>query len=242
MILGRTCTRACTFCNVDSGRPVSTDLDEPARVAGAVRAMRLTDVVITSVTRDDLEDGGAAIWAETIRRVHEAVPGIRVEALIPDFSGSGAALRQVIATRPGILGHNLETVASLYGTFRPQADYGRSLEVLRRGYRAGMITKTALMVGLGETPDEILGLMRDVLETGCRILYVGQYLQPSRRHLPVARYVPPAEFEMYRQRGLETGFRVVVSGPLVRSSLYSKEQERYVTARLSRREGTAKRS
>ena len=232
MILGGTCSRACRFCNVTHARPEGCDPDEPRRVAEAVRAMGLRDVVLTSVTRDDLPDGGAALWAETIRAVRRAAPGCRVEVLVPDFSGSEAALGALIGTRPAVFGHNLETVRGLYPTVRPGADYARSLGVLRATARAGLIAKTGIMVGLGETAGEVAALMRDAREAGVDIFTAGQYLQPSRQHLPVSRYVEPAEFEEYRRRGLELGFGAVVSGPLVRSSFHSDEQVAYVARRL----------
>ena len=235
MILGEVCTRHCSFCNVTPGKPAARDSGEPRRVAEAVKAMGLSDIVITSVTRDDLDDGGAAIWAETVRRVHEAVPGIRVEVLVPDFRGSAKDLDVVLGAAPEILGHNLETVAPLYREVRPQADYRRSLAVLRHAQARGFTTKTGIMVGLGETADQVRGVMRDAFKAGCDILYIGQYLQPSRRHHPVVRYVEPAEFDAYREQGLKMGFKVVVSAPLVRSSYHSEEQERFVKANTEHR-------
>jgi len=231
MILGDTCSRGCTFCNVASRRPGAPDADEPRRVADAVVAMNLHDVVITSVTRDDLADGGAAIWAETIRAVHEAAPNVRVEVLAPDFGGDAAALDLVIGAAPRVFGHNLETVRRMYPAARPQASYDRSLRVLARAHDAGMITKTGIMAGVGETDREIARLMRDARAAGCDIFYAGQYLQPSREHLPVDRYVTPEQFDEYRRIGEEIGFSVVVSAPLVRSSYHTDEQERFVTER-----------
>jgi len=228
MILGEACTRNCSFCNVGQSRSGEVDTGEPGRVAEAVKAMDLKDVVVTSVTRDDLEDGGAGIWAETVLAIRAAVPGILVEVLVPDFGGSEQALDTVIATRPDVFGHNLETVRSLYGRVRPEADYERSLGVLRKGSARGLIVKTGMMVGLGETADEMFEAMADARATGCSILYIGQYLQPTKAHLPVSRYVEPAEFETYEKKGLEVGFDVVVSGPLVRSSYHSDDQEMYV--------------
>jgi lipoyl synthase len=235
MILGGTCTRGCSFCNVTGGRPAGCDFDEPARVGAAVKEMGLRDVVITSVTRDDLPDGGASLWAETVRTVRAAVPGVMIEVLVPDFGGSAEALAAVVAARPDVLGHNLETVKSLYPRVRPQASYPRSLELLSRAHAAGMIAKTSVMVGLGERPEEVRALMEDARSVGCEILFIGQYLQPSRRHMPVARYVEPAEFDAWRERGLAMGFTVVVSAPLVRSSYHSDEQERHVAASVSHR-------
>ena len=228
MILGDTCTRSCSFCGVASRPPGPADTDEPARVADAVKAMGLKDVVITSVTRDDLPDGGAAIWAETIRRVQDAVPGILVEVLIPDFGGNLTALDTVIDVKPAVLGHNIETVPRLYPKVRPQADYPQSLAVLEHSARRGMMAKTSIMVGIGETADEVEAVMRDARQVGCCIFYIGQYLQPSRQHLAVERYVTPEEFDAYRDAGLHMGFDVVISAPLVRSSYHSDEQEQYV--------------
>lgn len=224
MILGGTCTRNCKFCNVGTEHPAPPDPDEPQRVANAVKETRLNDVVITSVTRDDLPDGGAWLWAETIRLVHNAVPGITVEALVPDFQGSMDAIKTVADAHPEIFGHNLETVPSLYKTARPQADYEQSLNVLRMAHDLGMITKTSIMAGLGETDAEILAVMRDAHDADCDIFFIGQYLQPTREHLPIREYLTPEHFESLKQQGLEMGFRVVVSAPLVRSSYYSKEQ------------------
>ena len=237
MILGDTCTRSCKFCGIASGWPGSCDEDEPRRVGEAVKTMGLKNVVITSVSRDDLEDCGAHVWAETIRRVHEAVPGISVEVLVPDFGGSAEALGIVIHAKPEILGHNIETVPFLYERVRPQADYQRSLKLLKQSHEQGMITKTGIMLGLGEKAEDVLGVMRDTVAAGCDIFYIGQYLQPSRRHLPVSRYVEPGEFEMYRKKGLEMGFKVVVAGALVRSSYHSEEQAEYVKTQGIRHEG-----
>ena len=232
MILGDVCTRGCTFCGVQSGRPSGEgDEQEPRRVAEAVQAMGLEEVVITSVTRDDLPDGGGAIWAETIRCMREAVPGLMIEVLIPDFAGSPDSLTRVFDAGPDILGHNLETVPALYERVRPRADLERSLGVLRRAHERGLITKTGIMVGLGEPPAAVFELMARAVAAGGDIFTVGQYLRPSAEHVPVTRYVEPSEFEQYRLRGLELGFAVVVSGPLVRSSYHSDEQTDYVRRR-----------
>ena len=228
MILGDTCTRSCRFCGVASRAPHDPDVTEPKRVAEAIKKMGLKDVVITSVTRDDLPDGGAGIWAETINQVSSAVPGIGIEVLIPDFNGDKVALDMIITAAPVVLGHNLETVQRLYSEVRPQADYQQSLLVLKYSHDKGMITKSGIMVGIGETNKEIKQLMQDAVQTGCNIFYIGQYLQPSKEHLAVERYVVPAEFEQYQKWGLEMGFDVVVSAPLVRSSYHSDEQEEFL--------------
>ncbi|MQY64306.1 MAG: lipoyl synthase [Calditrichaeota bacterium] len=224
MILGDVCTRSCGFCSVKTGRPTYPDELEPYRVAAVVKAMGLRHCVITSVNRDDLPDGGAGVWAETIRQVHRQVPGCGVEVLIPDFQGSRDALQQVIDADPEILGHNLETVPRLYRRVRPQADYRQSLEILRYACEQGMTVKSGIMVGLGERPDEVSQLMTEAAAAGCRIFTVGQYLQPTRDHLPVERYVTPDEFSRYRAEGLRLGFEVVEAGPLVRSSYHADEQ------------------
>ncbi len=224
MILGRVCTRRCGFCAVATGRPTGLDLDEPRRVAQAVKTLGLRHVVITSVNRDDLADGGAGVFAETIRETRAAVPGCVVEVLIPDFQGSAAALDTVLSARPDILNHNLETVPRLYPRVRPQAKYPRSLGVLARARAAGLTTKTGIMAGLGETPDEVRRVMSDLVETGCDILTIGQYLQPTITHLPVERYYRPEEFAALREAGEASGIPRVFAGPLVRSSYHAAEQ------------------
>ncbi len=235
MILGDTCTRACGFCNVKTGRPPVLDLDEPRRVADSLRLMGLKHVVITSVNRDELPDGGAAIWAETITRSREACPGMSIEVLIPDFEGNWDALQRVIDARPHIISHNLETVRRMYPAVRPSAKFARSLELLRRVKAAGRVAKTGIMVGIGERDEEVVALMEDVQQTtratladgthdACDILTIGQYLQPTRNHLPIDRWVTPAQFDTYRVAGLERGFKVVESGPLVRSSYHADHQ------------------
>jgi lipoic acid synthetase len=221
MILGDVCTRSCGFCAVTTGRPTALDTDEPYRVAEAIRLMDVRHAVITSVNRDELPDGGAAIFAETIRQARKVNPSVRIEVLIPDFRGVRWALQLVIDERPDILNHNTETVPRLYPRVRPQAKYGRSLELIRRGHDAGMVTKSGLMLGLGETRDEILQVVRDLRGNGCDMLTLGQYLRPSKGHLPVERYVPPGEFLEFRQEALAMGFRHVASGPLVRSSYHA---------------------
>lgn len=228
LILGDRCTRGCRFCNVDKRAVLPPDPDEPRRVGEAVRDAGLKEVVITSVTRDDLPDGGAFLWAQTVAAIRAAVPGILVEVLVPDFGGNRSALETVFATRPDVFGHNVETVPRLYPQARPQADYLRSLDVLRRASDAGLITKTSLMLGLGETFDEIGQTLRDARAAGCRIFYAGQYLQPSPRHLPVTRYVEPSEFATLRDAAYALGFDFVASDPLVRSSYHEEGQSAFV--------------
>lgn len=225
MILGDTCTRSCGFCNVKTGRPQPPDPDEPKRVAASLALMKLKHVVITCVDRDDLPDGGASIWAETIRRVHEACPSMSVEALIGDFKGDADALNVVIEARPEILAHNMETVKRMHPTVRPQARYERSLKVLDQIKRSGLVSKTSIMVGIGERDDEVMQLMHDIREhADTDIFTIGQYLQPTRNHLPIDRWVTPDQFAHYKLEGLRMGFKVVESGPLVRSSYHAEEQ------------------
>jgi lipoic acid synthetase len=225
MILGDVCTRSCGFCHIATGKPPTLDLDEPARVGDAVRIMNLGHVVITSVNRDELPDGGAEVWAETIRRTREASPETSIEVLIPDFCGDWDALQRVIDERPEILNHNMETVRRLYGVVRPQAKYDRSIELLRRAKEQGLTVKTGIMVGIGEADGEVETLMRDVVGgSGCDILTIGQYLQPTRNHLPVTRWVTPDQFAAFKALGERIGFRHVESGPLVRSSYHAEEQ------------------
>jgi lipoic acid synthetase len=225
MILGDVCTRACGFCAVKTGLPgLPPDPDEPRRVADAVARMALRHAVITSVNRDDQPDGGAAIFAAVIREIRARVPGCAVEVLIPDFKGDWAALEVVIATRPDILNHNTETVPRLYRTVRPGARFSRSLELLQRSKAAGLLTKSGIMVGLGEEWDEVLDTVRQIRDAGTDILTVGQYLRPSFDHLPILRYYTPEEFERIKEFGLGLGFSHVESGPLVRSSYHAEEQ------------------
>ena len=225
MILGDTCTRSCGFCAVKTGRPdKGLDWDEPARVAQAAKLMNLRHVVVTSVNRDERKDGGAPIFAETIRLLRQGLPRCTVEVLIPDFKGSEEALAIVCDAHPDILNHNMETVRRLYYPVRPQANYDRSLELLSRSKKLGLTTKTGMMLGVGERTDEVLEAMHDIRSVGCDILTLGQYLQPSKEHLPVDRFVHPDEFRMLREKGLEMGFRHVESGPLVRSSYHAEEQ------------------
>ena len=224
MILGDICTRSCGFCAVKTGRPLTLDQDEPRRVAEAVHAMGLTHAVVTSVNRDELADGGASVFAETIGAIRALTPGCAVEVLIPDFQGSEAALRTVLDAGPDILNHNTETVPRLYPTVRPQARYERSLDVLARAKAGGARVKTGLMVGLGETAEELLVVFSDLRAAGCDILTLGQYLQPTRDHVPVDRYYSPEEFERLREEALELGFAHVEAGPLVRSSYHADAQ------------------
>jgi lipoyl synthase len=222
MILGDICTRSCGFCAVKTGRPdYGLDWDEPRRVVDAVKLMGIRHAVITSVNRDERKDGGAPIFAESIRLIHEEVPGVTVEVLIPDFKGSEEALNVVLDARPDILNHNLETVPRLYRLVRPQANYPQSLEVLERSKRRGLATKTGLMLGIGERTEEVVEVLKDIRKTNCDILTLGQYLQPTKDHLPVDRYAHPDEFKMLKELGLEMGFRHVESGPLVRSSYHA---------------------
>ena len=218
MILGSHCTRRCRFCAVDKGQPETVNPDEPRRVALTARDLGLRHVVVTSVTRDDLPDGGAGHFAETIRQLRAACPGATIEVLVPDLQGSVEALEQVVAARPNVFNHNLETVARLYGSVRPGAGYGRSLGILRRAADHGLTVKSGLMLGLGETAIEIRETLRDLKQSGCRLLTLGQYLSPSQNHWPVARYLSPAEFESWRSEALAQGFAGVASAPLVRSS------------------------
>ncbi|NQV14142.1 lipoyl synthase [bacterium] len=224
MILGDICTRSCAFCAVKTGRPSAVDMDEPRRTAEAVKKMGLHHCVITSVDRDELEDGGAAIWAETIRLVHQEVPGCSIEVLTPDFQGIAENIATVLDAGPEIMSHNMETVERLHRKIRPQAQYQRSLDVLRQSVLAGLQTKTSIMVGIGETRQEVIELMNDVRATGCQIFSLGQYLQPTKSHEPVHRFVHPDEFAEHKVYGLNIGFDYVESGPLVRSSYHADEQ------------------
>ncbi len=238
LILGNVCTRNCAFCAVRGGSPPKVNGREAHEVAEAVAAMKLVHAVITSVTRDDLRDGGAGLFASTLECIHHRAPGTTVEVLIPDFKGSRSALETVIKARPDILGHNIETVPRLYPSARPQADYRRSLDLLRAARESGTrsATKSGIMMGLGETHQEILQVMADLREARCDILTIGQYLRPSKKHLPVMRYYTPEEFAELKKEAYDAGFLWVESGPLVRSSYHADEQAR--NAGLSRSEGT----
>jgi len=225
LIMGERCTRNCRFCSVSPGFPKPLDPHEPGRVAEAVERMGLKYVVVTSVTRDDLPDGGAAHFAATIGAIRRRLPEAEIEVLIPDFQGDAAALETVLAARPNVLNHNIETVPRLYPQVRPQADYRRSLELLRRSraLAPSIPTKSGLMLGLGEKPEELRQTLLDLREAGCRILTLGQYLQPSPEHLPVEAYVPPDDFEKWRKAALEMEFSEVASAPFVRSSYHAEE-------------------
>jgi lipoyl synthase len=237
MLLGEVCTRHCGFCNVGKGRPGEVDPDEPQRVAEAVAALGLKFSVVTSVNRDDLSDGGARHFAETIAWIRTLSPGCGVEVLIPDFEGREADLLTVLEAGPEVLNHNVETIARLYKRVRPDADYGRSLELLARAARwrdthaPAMRVKSGIMVGLGETPEEVLELMGDWRRHRVDIATIGQYLPPTDHHLPLQRFVEPAEFELYRSRGEELGFLRVESAPLVRSSYHAKDSFAAVSTR-----------
>lgn len=224
MILGDTCTRSCGFCNVKTGKMHIVDEDEPRRVGEAVAIMKLRHAVITSVNRDELFDGGAHIFANTIHEIRKRLPYCKVEVLIPDFMGSEDALNIVLDAQPDVLNHNVETVPRLYRTVRPQAHYHRSLEVLERSKAKGFVTKTGIMLGLGETSDEVIEVMGDLRAVNVDIFTIGQYLQPTKNHLPVERFVHPDEFAMLKRKGMEMGFRHVESGPLVRSSYHAADQ------------------
>ncbi len=224
MILGDVCTRNCRFCAVKTGHPGMVDSKEPEKVAQAVKALNLRHVVITSVTRDDLPDGGAAVFVDTIRRIRAVHPGCSIEVLIPDFQGKQTALQAVFNERPDILNHNLEVVPRLYPLARAQALFDRSLQILRLAKQEGLISKTGIMVGLGESWEEITGLLKLLADIQLDVLTIGQYLQPSRRHLPVVKYYQPEEFEKLKELGEAFGIAHVESGPLVRSSYHADEQ------------------
>lgn len=228
MILGDTCTRSCGFCAVKTGRPTEYDLNEPLRIAESVKRMKLKHVVITSVNRDELPDGGSEIWAATIYETRKLNPQTRIEVLVPDFKGIPEQLQRVFLAQPDVFGHNLETVSRLYKQVRPQAKYQRSLSVLLQAKKIGLITKTGIMVGLGETIPEVIDLMKDAIQVGVDIFTVGQYLQPTSHHLPVDRYYHPTEFVKLKQTGLALGFKQVEAGPLVRSSYHADEQFKHL--------------
>jgi len=226
LILGDICTRRCRYCSVETGRPGAVDYEEPQRVADAVQALGLRHAVITSVNRDELTDGGASIFADTIRRTRQTNPHCTLEVLIPDFEGNEAALAIVCGENPDILNHNIETVPRLFPSIRPQGKYLRSLELLRRAKQRGMTTKSGLIVGMGESLDEVYSVLQDLRAAKCDIVTIGQYLQPTRAHLQVARFYDPAEFVQLKTLGFELGFVHVESGPLVRSSYHAEQQAR----------------
>lgn len=224
MILGNVCTRSCMFCNVETGNPMLVDITEPVRVAESVKLMNLKHVVITSVDRDDLNDGGSKIWAATIRAIRRRCPGVTIETLIPDFKGKQENIQRIIEVKPEVVSHNLETVKRLTRQVRIQAKYEQSLEVLHLLKKGGIKrTKSGIMLGLGETEEELFESMDDLRRSEVDILTLGQYLQPTKKHLPVARYVSPAEFDHYKDVALNKGFKYVESGPMVRSSYHAEK-------------------
>ena len=223
MILGNICTRSCGFCSVKTGRPEIVDLSEPENVARSIKLMNIKHAVITSVDRDDLSDGGSIIWAETVRAVREISPGTTMETLIPDFAGNWINLQRIIDVSPEIVSHNLETVRRLTRQVRIQAKYDRSLEVLKRLKDGGMRTKSGIMLGLGEREEEVIESMKDLRNSSVSILTLGQYLQPTPKHLPVQEFVTPAKFNEYKEAGLKMGFQFVESAPLVRSSYHAEK-------------------
>ena len=222
MILGNICTRSCGFCNVQTGRPLSVDINEPKNIANSVKIMKVKHAVITSVDRDDLKDGGSTIWKETVNEIRKVNPKTTLETLIPDFKGKKEDIQKIIDVNPEVVSHNIETVERLTKKVRIQAKYRRSLDTLRILNEGGMRTKSGIMLGLGETNDEVIQTMKDLLDVGVTIMTIGQYLQPSKKHLPVFEYIHPDKFEMFKNIGLKLGFRIVESGPLVRSSYHAE--------------------
>lgn len=228
MILGNICTRSCRFCGVKTGKPLPPDHNEPENLAEAIKEMQLNHCVITSVDRDDLPDGGAAVWAETIKTIKRANRNITIECLIPDFKGSEKSLMKVIEQKPDIISHNLETVRRLSKEIRVFANYEQSLKVLKFIAERGCTSKSGIMVGLGETIEEIYETMDDLIEINCQIFTIGQYLQPSRNNLRVQRYVSPAEFKTYKEIAMVKGFKIIESGPLVRSSYHAEQHKQFL--------------
>ena len=225
MILGDICTRSCGFCSVKTGKPSSTDLNEPIRISNAVKEMGLRHVVLTSVDRDDLKkDFGTTIWAETITEIRKISPNCTIEVLTPDFQGYLPALQKVFDAKPDIFSHNVECIERISKQVRVQAVWQRSLDILQKSVGYGLLTKSGMMVGLGETTEEVLTTMRQIAGIGVKIFTVGQYLQPTKDHLPVERYIEKAEFDLYKRKGLRMGFEIIESGPLVRSSYHADEQ------------------
>jgi lipoyl synthase len=223
MILGNICTRSCGFCAVATGRPYQVEWDEPERVANSVKIMKVKHCVVTSVDRDDLKDGGSIIWVETIRAIRRVSPSTKFECLVPDFAGKWDNLERVLNEYPDILSHNIETVKRLTKQVRIQAKYERSMEVIKRTHEFGVKTKSGIMLGLGETQDEVIEAMDDLRANGCDVITLGQYLQPTPKHLPVAEFIHPDTFAFYNEEGLKRGFRFVESGPLVRSSYHAEK-------------------
>ena len=223
MILGNICTRSCGFCAVATGRPLPADLDEPNKIANSVKLMNVKHCVITSVDRDDLKDGGSIIWSETVNAVRAISPNTTLETLVPDFKGDWNNLQRIIDVAPEVVSHNLETVKRLTRQVRIQAKYERSLEVIKRLKDGGMRTKSGIMLGLGETEEEVIEAMQDLINAGCDILTLGQYLQPTPKHLPVAEFVKPEQFAKFKEIGLSLGLKYVESGPLVRSSYHAEK-------------------
>jgi lipoic acid synthetase len=223
MILGNICTRSCSFCAVATGRPTEYDMDEPKRVAEAVKLMKVKHCVITSVNRDELKDKGASVWAATIREVKKENPGVTMETLIPDFKAHWDLLEMVVNEKPEVVSHNMETVERLYRIVRPQAKYERSLEQIKRTKELGRRTKSGIMLGLGENEEEVFKAMDDLLSHGCDVLTLGQYLQPTKMHLKVEEYINPEKFKMYKEVGENKGFSIVESGPMVRSSYHAEK-------------------
>jgi lipoic acid synthetase len=228
MILGSICTRACKFCGVETGKPLPPDPDEPKRVADSVKKMGIRHAVITSVDRDDLPDRGAGFWAQTIRTIKEVNPSVTMETLIPDFDGNRELISLVTNAAPDVISHNLETVRRLTPAIRTKARYDTSLAVIQQISESGIVSKSGIMLGLGEKPEEILETMDDLLKAGCQVMTIGQYLAPSREHLPVSEWITPEVYQNYEKIGLEKGFRFVESRPLVRSSYHA---EKHVTSR-----------
>ena len=222
MILGNICTRSCGFCNVQTGRPLSVDINEPKNIAHSVKIMKVKHAVITSVDRDDLQDGGSTIWEETVNEIRKVNPKTTLETLIPDFKGKKEDIQKIIDVNPEVVSHNIETVERLTKKVRIQAKYRRSLDTLRILNEGEMRTKSGIMLGLGETNEEVIQTMKDLLDVGVTIMTIGQYLQPSKKHLPVFEYIHPDKFEMFKNIGLKLGFRIVESGPLVRSSYHAE--------------------
>jgi lipoyl synthase len=234
MILGNICTRACKFCNVPTGKPLAVDVNEPLKVARSIHTMKLKHAVITSVDRDDLEDGGAQIWAQTILKVKELNPGLTMEVLIPDFNGLHPLIQQVINAGPEVISHNLETVRRLTPVIRTKAKYDLSLRTLKYISEQGMVTKSGIMLGLGETEDEVFETMDDLLSAGVQVMTIGQYLQPGKDNIEVVEYIAPEQFKKYKEVGLSKGFAFVESGPLVRSSYRAEEHINALKMRKNR--------